>query len=71
MKTQTVALPTRAEIEARLLNDVLTPIARDVLGIETLETRKADSLDFHEVAVWEVRKALVAAYQRGYSAGAR
>jgi hypothetical protein len=40
-------------------------IARDLLGIETLETRKRDSLDFHEVAVWSIRKALAAAFEAG------
>ena len=40
-------------------------IAKEVLGIETLETRKSDRLDFHEVAVWEMREALALAYQMG------
>ena len=40
-------------------------IARDVLDIETLETRKSDRLDFHEVAVWELREALIEAYLEG------
>lgn len=40
-------------------------IARDILGIETLETRYADALDFHELSVWQVRQALLAAYQAG------
>lgn len=36
----------------------IAAIARDVLFIETLETRKSDRLDFHDVAVWTVREAL-------------
>lgn len=44
-------------------------IAREVLGIETLETRSSDRLDFHEVAVWGVRKALEKAYSDGHAAG--
>ena len=33
--------------------------------LETLETRNSDGLDFHDVAVWAIRSALVAAYQAG------
>ena len=40
-------------------------IARDLLGIETLETRKSDRLDFHDLAVWSIREALVAAFEAG------
>lgn len=44
-------------------------IAKTHFFMETLETRKSDSLDFKEVAVWSVKKALEAAYQAGYAAG--
>jgi len=40
------------------LEQLLTQIAQSKLGIETLETRKSDSLDFHDVAVWCLRDAL-------------
>ena len=30
-----------------------------------LTTRSADCLDFHETAVWQLRKALAAAYRAG------
>lgn len=40
-------------------------IAREVLGLDTLETRHSDGLDFHDLAVWQIRKALVAAYEAG------
>ena len=46
----------------------LEAIAREHLHIETLETRKSGSLDFHEVAVWNVAAALEAAYQAGLAA---
>ena len=36
--------------------------------IDTLETRKSDSLDFHDVSVWGVKEALIAAYQAGLAA---
>lgn len=40
-------------------------IAAEVLGLETLEERKMDSLDFHELAVWQIRDALAAAFEAG------
>lgn len=46
-------------------NDVFTKIAQQHLGIETLETRNRDSLDFHDVSVWGVKAALEAAYAAG------
>ena len=48
----------------------LDRIARDILGLETLATRHADSLDFHDLAVWTIRNALLAAYEAGVVAGA-
>jgi len=46
-------------------------IAREILDLETLETRRMDSLDFHELAVWEIREALEAAYNAGRDAAAK
>jgi hypothetical protein len=40
-------------------------IAKKHLNIETLETRKSDSLDFHDVAVWALKDALQEAYGDG------
>jgi len=40
-------------------------IAREVLGLETLETRLLDELDFHNLAVWQIREALEAAFEAG------
>lgn len=50
---------------ARALED----IARRTMDIEMLTARRSDSLDFHDVAVWNVRHALEAAYQLGFEAG--
>lgn len=47
---------------------VLEKIARDYLRIETLEERKSDRLDFHEVAVWSLEAALKAAFEAGKKA---
>ncbi|HHY50998.1 MAG: DUF6900 domain-containing protein [Gammaproteobacteria bacterium] len=46
----------------------LQQIALDHLFIDTLETRNSDRLDFHEVSVWAVKSALMAAYQAGRQA---
>jgi hypothetical protein len=46
-------------------SNVLTAIAREHFGIETLQTRNRDSLDVYDVCVWDVKKALRAAYQAG------
>ena len=43
----------------------LEKIAQDCLDIPTLEARNSDSLDFHEVSVWSLKKALRQAYQLG------
>ena len=52
------------------IDQLFTDIAREHLFIETLDTRKSDSLDFHDVAVWGVRAALAAAYEAGRQAPA-
>ena len=43
----------------------LSEIAREQLGIPTLDTRNSDSLDFHTVAVWQVQTALKTAFKAG------
>jgi hypothetical protein len=43
----------------------LRGIAREHLNIPTLKTRRSDSLDFHNVAVWQVKAALKAAFDAG------
>ncbi len=48
----------------------LQQIAGEHLGLDTLDTRNADSLDFHEHAVWCIRDALEAAYAAGLAQGA-
>ena len=46
----------------------LERIAREQLDLETLEQRKSDHLDFHDLAVWQIRAALDAAYEAGRQA---
>ena len=47
--------------EQKRMQKALEQIAAEHLGIETLVTRKSDSLDFHEVSVWGIKAALEAA----------
>ena len=44
---------------------LLLEIAERHLFLDTLETANADSLDFHEHAVWAIRSALEAAFEAG------
>lgn len=53
------------------IQTLLTDIAAKHLGIETLEERHSDSLDFHDVSVWGIESALLEAYQAGQAAAAR
>ena len=47
------------------IDAILTLIAQKHLGIETLQPRNADSLDFHDTAVWCLKDALEAAFKAG------
>ena len=51
--------------DARTREQVIADIAQRILSVETLETRSSDRLDFHDVAVWTLREALLAAYEAG------
>jgi hypothetical protein len=53
---------------AKTLDQQMQQIALDHLFIETLETRNSDRMDFHEVSVWGVKSALMAAYEAGRQA---
>ena len=56
---------------AQTLDQQIQQIALDHLFIETLETRNSDRMDFHEVSVWGVKSALMAAYEAGRQAASR
>ena len=43
-------------------------IAAKILGIETLQERKRDCLDFHDLHVAQIKDALVRAYELGREA---
>ena len=46
----------------------MAQIAKRFLKIPTLDARNMDRLDFHEVAVWELKDALRQAYRSGRDA---
>ena len=52
-----------------LLNKILTGIAQKNLGIDTLETRNMDDLDFYDVSVWNIKEALQDAFVAGMTTG--
>lgn len=52
-------------MNANNLNKELERIVQKHMDIPTLETRRMDSLDFHDVAVWTLKDALMAAYKLG------
>ena len=54
-----------AEEPAANIDAILEDIARDELRIPTQRERKSDRHDFHEVSVWDLKDALLAAYRAG------
>lgn len=52
----------------KALENLLQQIALDHLFIDSLETRNSDHLDFHDVSVWAIKSALMAAYEAGRQA---
>ncbi|MBL8236466.1 MAG: hypothetical protein JNM66_03550 [Bryobacterales bacterium] len=54
--------------QADEMNQTIAEIAARILGVETLATQNRDALDFHELAVWNIQRALEAAYEAGRAA---
>ncbi|MEQ1615995.1 MAG: hypothetical protein ABL904_24820 [Hyphomicrobiaceae bacterium] len=54
-----------------ILDALLETIAREVLNIPNLATRGRDALDFHNVGVVSLQRALNRAYAAGCDATAR
>lgn len=52
-----------------MTHPTLDHIAQTILGLETLDTRNSDRLDFHDLAVWNIKAALQAAFEAGQQAG--
>lgn len=57
---QWIGFPKARALAERLtdIGNAFERIASEELGIKTLETRRSDSLDFYDVAVWSVKNAL-------------
>lgn len=62
-KPSSLAQETALETTVRLA--AIQKIAREELGLETLDARNSDRLDFHEHSVWQIRAALLKAYEAG------
>lgn len=51
-------------------NRLIEKIAKDnIVGLETLETRNSGDMDFHDVSVWCLKKALEDAFIAGMTVG--
>lgn len=56
---------TMSKRQEEKLNALLTEIAKEELLVETLEKRWSDNLDFYDVSVWGIKRALERAYEAG------
>lgn len=52
-----------------MTHPTLDHIAQTILGLENLDTRNSDRLDFHDLAVWNIKAALQAGFEAGQQAG--
>jgi hypothetical protein len=68
MKNSNDSKPRNTNRATKKRDEAIEAIARNILEIETLAERKSDSLDFHEVSVWGLKDALLAAYELGLAA---
>ena len=67
MKTTKTTKKADKSLEA--VRRLAAKIAKQDLGIETLETQLLDEKDFHDLAVWNIEKALIRAYVAGRNDG--
>ncbi len=47
------------------MENKIAEIAQKVLSIKSLQSQGSDESDFHDIAVWEIKKALEEAYRAG------
>lgn len=59
---------TKPAAETNAMDAEIARIASQILGLETLDTRNGDGLDFSDQAVWTLKSALEAAYNAGKAA---
>jgi hypothetical protein len=48
---------------------IVEEIAKDELGLDTLESQGCDRFDFHTLSVWQIKKALQDAFYAGFKTG--
>lgn len=53
---------------SKITDQIVEEIAKKYLGID-LETRNCDRLDFHDLSVWQIKKALDEAFYSGFKMG--
>ena len=46
-------------------SNIADRLAKEVLGVNSLETQMSDELDFHDLSVWSIKEALVRAVKEG------
>ncbi len=59
---------TKPAAKANAMDAEIARIASQILGLETLDTRNSDGLDFSDQAVWTIKSAFEAAYNAGKAA---
>ena len=64
-KTKEEENNTMTKCQEEKLNALLTEIAKEELLVETLEKCWSDNLDFYDVSVWGIKRALERAYEAG------
>lgn len=64
-KYNKVRKQVKKELPELIARDKVSEEVRKLLHLETLTTRNMDSLDFHEVAVWNIKKAIDMAFEAG------
>lgn len=47
------------------VQDKMKEIASKYLSLETLDVQNSDDKDFHDLAVWDIERALMAAFEAG------
>jgi len=64
-----VKCPSSMSTLSQDFDRLIEQIAKKNMNVETLKTRNSDSLDFHNVAVWSIKKALEEAFIAGMNVG--
>ncbi len=63
-----IQIQKQEEVNTMTKEEILTNIAKERIGAETLETRNSDRLDFYDISVWALKEMLEQAYEAGRQA---